>query len=183
MKRFLLITCGVILFAPIAWGQAGGIGLYFDQDYHEDCYHDVEAALVQVYVVHMLTPGATASQFMVIPGGGFNCTFTGEVIAVPVSIGSSLGGLSASYGGCMVYPILISTMSYFCMGTSPACAYLQVVPDPAAPTGEIEVVDCSFVKRFAVGGTAYLNPSGACELYCIHPTEQTSWGKVKVLYE
>lgn len=183
MKRLLLVTCGVILIAPIAWGQSGFIGLFFDQNYSVPCRDDLEVALVPVYVVHMWTPGATASQFMVIPGGGFSCIFTGERIAVPVSIGSSLDGLSASYGGCLASPILISTMNYFCQGVSPACAYLMVVPDPAAPTGQIEVIDCNIVRLLGFGTKAYLNPTGTCYYYCIQPTEQTSWGRVKVLYE
>jgi hypothetical protein len=176
MKRVLLIIWSV------AFGQAGYIALFFDQPaYSNRCYDDLTAALVPVYVVHQLTPGATASQFMVVSGGGFNCVYTGEIIAVPVSIGSTQSGISVSYGGCVPSTILIATMNYFCQGISPANAYLEVVPDPAAPTGTIEVVDCSFVKLVAYGGRAYFNTDQPW--LCVDPTRQTSWGAVKALYE
>ena len=157
MKKVLLLTLAMMICASMAFAQAGGIGLYTDSPAYTSCtFTDAGAALVPIYVVHKLCPGATASQFMVVPGGGWNCTFTGEVIAVPVSIGTSLGGLSASYGGCRASDILISTLNWFCMGASPTCAYLEVVPDPAAPSGNIEVVNCAFVKIYGVGSMLLL---------------------------
>jgi hypothetical protein len=171
-----------MLCAGAAYGQAGGIGLYFDTPVYATCdYADVAPALVPVYVVHKLTPGATASQFMVISGGGFNCTYTGEIIHVPVSIGSTQTGISVSYGGCVPSDILIATINYFCMGTAPVCSYLEVVPDPAAPTGTIEVVDCAFVKLIGNGGRADINSDGSC--HCGNPTTDTTWGAVKTLYQ
>jgi hypothetical protein len=185
MKTVLILSICVLLFADTTYGQAGAIGLYVDAPTYVDCYYtDAAPALVPVYVVHKLTPGATASQFMVAAFDGFNCTYTGEIIAAPVSIGSTQTGLSASYGGCMAGDILIATINYFCMGTSPNCARLQVVPDPAAPTGHIEVVDCAFVKLIATGLGFVFNEDGSCNhyLFCHISTKNTSWGRVKALY-
>jgi hypothetical protein len=169
--------------ASMAFAQAGGIGIYVDTPAYTSCsFTDAAAALVPTYVVHKLCPGATASQFMVVPGGGWNCTFTGEIIAVPTSIGSSLAGLSAAYGGCLASDILISTINWFCAGTSPACAYLEVVPDPAAPTGTIEVVDCAFIKHVGVGSMLFVNPGAGCGRACGLPTSETSWGQIKSIY-
>lgn len=182
MNKVLLLSFFALLLAGAAFGQAGGIALYFNGAFTSSYYDDITPALVPVYAVHVLCPGATASQFMVQPGGGWNCTFVGEVIAVPVSIGSSLGGLSAGYGGCLASNILITTMNWFCQGTSPECAYLEVVPDIAAPTGTIEIVDCNFVKLVGIGGTAYMNPPGGGWNPCVVPTKNTNWGQVKALY-
>ena len=185
MKIVLVLTAMILLCASAVYGQAGVIGLYVDAPTYVNCgYTDTAPALVPIYVVHKVTPGATASQFMVAAGGGFNCTYTGEIIAAPVSIGSTQTGLSASYGGCLASDILIATINYFCMGTSPTCANLRVVPDPAAPTGQIEVVDCAFQKRTGFGFPFYINEDFTCRSLqmCQIPTKNTSWGEVKVLY-
>ena len=182
MKKLLLLSLGILLCASIAYGQAGYIGLFSDPAYTTCSFVDAGAALVPIYVVHKVTPGATAVQFVVTPGGGFNCTYTGEIIAVPVSIGNTQAGLSASYGGCLPSDILIATVNYFCMGTSPACASLTVEPDLAAPSGTIEVIDCSFVKLEGNGSVFYMNPDGSCDCGEIVPTQETSWGQIKSLY-
>lgn len=166
MKKVLLLSFYVLSCAGAASGQAGDIGLFIDSPGYTDCdFTFTAAALIPVYVVHRNTPGATASQFMVQPGDGWNCTFTGEIIVVPVSIGSALSGLSASYGGCRPSPILITTINYFCLVAPPTCASLRVVPDPAAPTGTIEVVNCSFVKLEGRGRVMYANPDGRCDCW------------------
>jgi hypothetical protein len=181
MKKLLLISLALVLCASTAFGQAGTIGLFVDNPGFVQCtFVDAAPALVPIYAVHHITPGATASQWMVVPMGGWNCTYTGEIIHVPVSIGNTQSGLSASYGGCLSAPILMATINYFCMGVSPTCAYLEVVPDPAAPTGTIEVVDCSFVKLIGSGGVIYANNDGSCD--CYDPVKSTSWGGVKALY-
>ena len=185
MKNVLVLSAIVLLCATSVYGQAGYIGLYLDAPTYLDCrYDDTVPALLPIYVVHMWTPGSTASQFMVAGRDGFNCTYTGEIIAAPVSIGNTQTGLSASYGGCMAGNILIATINYFCMGTSPNCAYLEVVPDPAAPTGQIEVVDCAFVKHITIGVKFVFNEDDTCSYFrwCDVPTKNTSWGQVKVLY-
>jgi len=184
MKKLLLLSMGILLCASIVNGQAGFIGLYTDPVYTACDFVDAGPGLVPVYVVHKSTPGSTASQFMVQPGGGWNCTSVGEIIAVPVSIGSAMGGLSASYGGCLPSDILIVTINFFCSGISPACSYLEVVPDLGAPTGTIEVVDCAFVKLVGGGSILYANPDVSCDGDCgeIVPTKESNWGQIKSLY-
>lgn len=182
MKKVLLLTLAIMICASMAFAQAGGIGLYTDAAYTSCSFVDAAAGLVPIYAVHKLTPGATASQFLVSPGGGWNCTSVGEVIHVPVSIGSAMGGLSASYGGCRASDILIVTINFFCSGISPACAYLEVVADPASPTGTIEVVNCSFVKLVGVGSMLFANPGAGCGRECGLPTHETNWGKIKTIY-
>ena len=181
MKKLLLISLALLFVGSNAFAQAGAIGMFVDAGTYVDCTgDDVGAALVPVYVVHHLTPGATAVQFRVVPMAGFACVYTGEIIHVPVSIGNTQAGISASYGGCLPAPILIATINYFCQGMSPTCSYLEVIPDPAAPSGTIEVIDCSFVKLVGNGGVLNWNNDGSCD--CYDPVKNTSWGGVKALY-
>ena len=182
MRNVAILSVGILLFASAVFGQVGIIGLYSDLAYTVCHTLDYGPALVPVYVVHKPQPGATASQFMVVPGGGFNCTYTGEIINVPVSNGSTQTGLSASYGRCVSAPILIVTINYFCTGTSPPCASLEVVPDPAAPTGTIEFIDCSFAKLVGKGWIMFFNPDSGCNCYIVGPTRFTTWGNVKALF-
>jgi hypothetical protein len=185
MKKVLLLTLAISFCASMAFGQAGGIGLFVTVPYNQDsCYvEDTGAALVPVYAVHMYCPGATASQWMLVTGGGWNCTYTGEIVHMPTSIGNTQAGISLGYGGCKACPLLVVTINYFCMGTSPTCAYLQVVGDPASGSGTIEVVDCAFARHVGCpGGKLYANADETCDPCVPLPTRQTSWGKIKTLY-
>ena len=184
MRLFVIFTMCILLCAGVAFGQAGGIGLYPDAAYMSCDYTDDTAALVPIYVVHKYTPGATAAQFMVVPGGGFNCTYTGEYTSMPTSIGTTQTGISVAYGACLSSDILLVTINYFCQGISPTCSYLEVVPDPGAPTGTIEVVDCTYQKHTALGGSVAFNADETCMCLLDYPfaTKATSWGRVKVLY-
>ncbi len=186
MKTSLFVTAVMLLIAGAAFGQGGGIGLYVDYPTFVQCsYNDTGAGLVKVYVVHKNCPGAVASQWMVISGGGFNCTYIGEwhsCAALAMTCGTTLGGISLPYSGCVVASNLyIAEIHYFCTGASPPCAFLEVVPDTDAPTGTIEVVDCNYVKLAAVGSKLYFNDDGTCGA-CGLPTRDTSWGQVKALY-
>ncbi len=181
MKKIILLTLVIMICASIAYGQAGYIGLYMDPIYTLCDILDVAPALVPVYAVHKACPGAVASQWKVMPGGGFNCTYTGEIVALPTSIGSTQSGISIAYGGCLPSDILLVTINYFCMGASPPCASLTVVPDPAAPSGTIEVIDCFYVKLVGGGGIFYMNPDGSCDCRWT-PVKDSSWGQIKALY-
>ena len=182
MKKLLLLSLGILLCASIAFGQAGYIGLFTDPVYTSCDYVDMGAALVPVYAVHKACPGATASQWMVVLGGGFNCTYTGEIIGPPTSIGSTQAGISIAYGGCLPSDLLLATINFFCMGASPPCASIEVVADIAAPSGTIEVIDCGYVKLVGNGSILYMNPDGSCDCGEIVPTKETSWGQIKSLY-
>ena len=62
MKRILLLTCFVILGATAVSAQTGAVCIFSDAAGTECNILDT-GALVQVYIVHSNTPGATASQF------------------------------------------------------------------------------------------------------------------------
>ena len=180
MKKLLLLTIVMLFGASLAFGQAGSIGLFADTGASGCSLVDPFFMAQSVYVIHVFTPGATASEFMVAQSGGFNMIFTGEIQHQPTSIGSVMTGISIGYGGCFAGPILRVTMNYLGQGLSAPCSYLQVVPHPMNQSGAIEMVDCGFVKRPATGGRLIVNPNATCQ--CSVPTQETTWGKVKALY-
>jgi hypothetical protein len=101
---------------------------------------------------------------------------------MPTSIGDVFTGISLGYGGCFSSDILLVTVNYFCQGVSPACASIEVVDDPASGTGNIESVDCDFVKWPANGSLLFVNPDGSCDCGEIIATRKTNWGRIKSLY-
>jgi hypothetical protein len=182
MQKTLTLSVGILLCAGAAFGQAGGIGLYVDVVVFSQCdYDDTAPNSVDIYAVHKHTQGATASRWKVEAGGGFNCAYIGEITPTG-SVGDTQNGIAIGYGACLSSTILLATIHYLCSGTNPPCAFLEVVPDPSAPSGKIEVVDCSFVTLEGVGSTLFVNNDGTCGRPCGIPTRETNWGRVKALY-
>jgi hypothetical protein len=211
MKKFLCIIFLIAISSGLAAGQAGYIGLFFDPVYTDCTYIDAGPALVPVYVVHKVAPGVTGARFMVVPDGGFSMTYAGE-IPHRTTYGTATTGVCIEYGDCLASDILLLTINYFAMGISPACSGLIVVPDPAAPSGLIEVMDCEGNVYEGGGSLVYINPDGSCdcgdiiclggEVPCvgaqskllrrregntgglcpISPVEYNSWGHIKALY-
>ena len=63
MKKLIIITVLIALYPGFASGQAGGIGIFPDGEYASCDVPDVATGLVQIYVVHKMCPGATASRY------------------------------------------------------------------------------------------------------------------------
>jgi hypothetical protein len=121
---------------------------------------------------------------MVQPGPTFTCIFLGEFIEISAYSGSTQTGLRVMYTGCQPSDIHVATIEYFCLGNSPDCAYLRVAPDPAAASGEIEVVDCQEIVHFVPSSAIIMNDAqGACGQCSPSPVQGTTWGNVKSLYK
>lgn len=183
MSKVLLVFLVPVLCAGPVFGQVGYIQLTTDPVVVECNYTDLNPQVVQIYVVHKSTPGASSSRWMLQPGGGFTCIFMGEFIQISAYSGSTQTGFRAMYTGCQPSDILIAIVEYYCLGTCPSCAFLAVVADPTAPSGQIEIVDCEETTHFVPGSSIimndYFNTCGDCTPT---PTEATSWGRVKTLY-
>lgn len=182
MKKALVLSIGVLLCASTAYGQAGHIGLFADSLSFSNCeLVDDQMAVVPIYIVHKGLLGATACQFMVAPGGGFDCTYLASTNRFQTTIGDPLMGVAVSYGSCLMPDILLITMIWFCEGLSPVCSWLEVVPHPASPTGTIDIVLCAGLLP-ATGGIMAVNNDGSCDCGGWHPVDETTWGRVKSLY-
>ena len=182
MKRVLFLSLGILLTAGMAFGQAGYIGLFSDVGYTNCTMYDAPG-LETIYAVHKASTGSTACQFKIAVDPGMTCTGVGVINAFPTTIGTPGTGISVAYGACYPSDILLLTWNFFCSGTSTPCSMLQVVPDPSALSGTIEVVDCDLFKLVGGGSIMFVNPDGNCDCGEIVPVRESSWGAIKALYE
>ncbi|MFQ5510295.1 MAG: hypothetical protein ACE5EO_00445, partial [Candidatus Krumholzibacteriia bacterium] len=93
---------------------------------------------------------------------------------------NSQTGVAVGYGQCVAAPIHNLTINYFASGSTPPCCAFTVDADPALPSGQIEVVDCSNNLLIGVGFVSTVNGNANC--LCIDPVEDSTWGRVKSLY-
>jgi hypothetical protein len=145
--------------------------------------------ICRVYIVH---EGFVAgSQFSAARFKVQNNGFSGSWLfddSEFVTIGNSQSGISISYNGCLTPPVLVVVISYMCFGTS-GCTTVSLVPDPTAVTGEIEAYDCvgglliqPNVYELCVNGALVPDDHfGSCD--CPLPAENSTWGKIKGIYE
>ena len=172
---FLLLSSS----SGLSLAQAGSIGVFADPQ-GTSCDLDNTSGSMDVYCVHVDTPGATACRFRVEVEGA-PLTYFGESSPFVNTYGNSQGGFGVSYGTCLKSPIHVLTISY--SGVSAACDMIRVVDDPTAIPPGIYVTSCQMWPNpfIASGGAAYINNDGSCP--CNIPVEQTTWGKVKALYQ
>lgn len=179
MKKVVFLTVALVFAASMAFAQAGSIGIFGDPGGTDCNLNDTVAGLTPYYAVHV-NAVAVASQFSAPKPACMTATYLSDTAAFPVTIGNSQTGVAIGYGACQVSPTLVLTINYFTTGTTPACCYYPVYPDPAAESGQIEVVLCDNSLVFATGGVGIVNADGTC--LCDVPARQSTWGKVKSLY-
>ncbi len=187
MKKALLLTICLMLAGTMAFAQPpGSIGVFADTGGLICDIYDAAPGLITLYVVHVYSPGATASQFRLDcttynPGAGW--THLGETYPYTAVIGNTQTGVAIAYGYCVPSPNLLTTINYFGSGLAQTCAFCQIVDDPGAVPPGIYVADCADPPNVvaATGGTLMINPDETC--YCNIPAEETSWGQLKALYK
>jgi len=186
MKRVVVLSFLLVIAASTVFAQAGGINLFSSPAGVSCDLVQPPPGLWSVYAVHVLTAGATASQWMApIPPClvGAATIWLSDTPVFPVTIGNSQNGVAIGYGVCLASPIHILTINLFAQLPAPACCLWPVIPDPAVPSGQIEVVDCGGALLYGTGGSAVVNPDPTCG--CVPPlaTEETTWGALKAIYE
>jgi len=157
MKRILLLTCFVILGATAVSAQTGAVCIFSDAAGTECNILDT-GALVQVYIVHSNTPGATASQFR-LDVDQAAWTWLGDMWQFPTVIGTSIQGVSIAYGSCQSSSILLGTVNLF-GSVAPPDTPIRIVPD--AGQDDVLFIDCDFNTILGAGGTAYVNSTIPC---------------------
>jgi hypothetical protein len=179
MVACCLVLCAGVAFAHFAAG-GGSFGLFGDPGGTDCNVWDVVPSVVIIYVVHVMHTGAIGGQFSA-PSPPCNLMiWLSDNWIMPVTIGDSQTGVSVGYGGCLAAPTLVLSMNFFAQGITPPCCTYPVLPDPAAPSGQIEVMDCASNLLYATGGRAIINPTDNCG--CNVPVEETTWGRVKAMY-
>jgi hypothetical protein len=182
MKKLLLIAIVLLVAANVAVAQIGGnLAVYSDVNALSCDLNDIGVTICEYYVIHMLTPGVTASQFKIDTNHqGF---FLTEISPFPVVIGDSRNGIIIAYGACLSGQIHLLTMTYLCQGLTPPCGYMSVVGHPTANPPGLLAVDCNHVSVPAQGYTSYINNDGSCSCTSPIPVQETTWGGVKALYQ
>ncbi|UCH82912.1 MAG: hypothetical protein JSW50_10595 [Candidatus Latescibacterota bacterium] len=182
MKSALLLFSILVMCSGAASAQSGYIGLFSDPQGIDCDLFDNVAGLCTYYVFHQATPGAIASQFSApLPGCMVAAIWLSDTAVFPVTIGNSQNGVAIGYGSCLAAPIHILSINIFCQGLTPTCCAYPVLPDPAVPSGQIEVVDCDNNLLVGLGSYASVNPDHSCCCYCT-PVDDSTWGEIKSLY-
>jgi hypothetical protein len=187
MKRTLLLTLAVVLVASTSMAQQpiGHVGVFSDPTATSCDIQDI-AGIVHVYVCHVeATIGARASQFKVDMDPSLSTlTYIAESVSIGLSIGDALNGIAISYNTCVsTFPLELIHIQFFGTGTITSCGKFQIVQDPAQEDNEIAFVDCSsnLVLTGTLDGSAMVNATGDCG--CNVANEETSWSKIKALYQ
>ena len=175
MKRSVLIVLALMLTASMAFAQNGSIAPFSDANASDCNFADV-GGLNQVYIWHLNTPGATASEWMLdVTQVGW--THLGDLKDFELVIGTSITGASVSYEACLVGSFQLMTVNFFGSAADP-CGLIGIVPAPSK--AGVRSVDCNETSVFIPGGQGRINPDGSCT--CAVPVEETTWGTIKALY-
>jgi hypothetical protein len=176
MKKVLMLTLCLTLCAGAA--MADHIGLYADPA-GTACFAPW-AGFAQVYAVHKLNPGSTASQFKVddtslAPKGAVS-------YGTYLNIGNVYTGVSLAYLACIQGDHVVATLTYFGAGAPTTCGAMHVVQDPTAVPPVLQVVDCPGFAKPATGGSFYFGTAACGDCHEPSATSTATWGSIKALY-
>ena len=186
MKKLFAITCSLLVIAGAASAQwvPGSIDVMADIG-ATTCNITDAGGVLSVYVFHTNTNGSTLTRFRVQPSAGVTLTWLADNVSPYFGIGDSQNGIAIAYGACLSnFPGPILTMTYLAAGNTPACETLRILEDPGSLSGQVEFIDCTLPipLKFTVpmAGTGIVNNDGSC--VCNIPVRDTTWGRVKALY-
>lgn len=181
MRRMLLLSASLILTcASLAFAQGGVITLSPDPEGLGCLIQDDTPRLCSVYVVHLYAPGVTASEWAISDPECLEAVYLSDSspFGVYVGAGPFNPGKSVGYGICLASPIHVATLQYFCQGLTPPCCLQQVIPHLIS--GGPHAVDCNATLVPAYAGAIWWHSNG-CP--CTIGTEDTTWGRVKAMFE
>lgn len=147
MRHLILSMLIAALLMPTAALAASVVTLSSDPQIPR-CVVDPSApGVMTLYVfVEPDANGVTALQFAVPlpPCLSTSATFLSHTSPFAV-IGNPESGVAIGLGGCQPQgsPVHVLTIDIFVFSTPPSCCVYEVVPDPLAPSGQIEITDCA----------------------------------------
>ena len=184
MRSVLLVVAALVVLVPPGVGhtESGTIMLYADAAFTA-CNIVAPAGLITIYVVYEFHSGASGVRYAMSENTGGAISHIADQNQFALVTGDSQSGVTISFGGCFEGSIHIQNVLYSVLSNPPVCTRVEVVPDPSAPSGQVESVDCSAATRFTGGWYATFNGGGSCPcgMICC-PVETGSWGRVKGLY-
>jgi hypothetical protein len=204
MKKLLVLLAVLALAAPAMAGidpGPNGIGVYFDLGANINCAQPAPYALLNMYLIATnitessgISGWETHVYFNPVPGAGVTYTYAGVGAVNPLTAPDFQVGMG---GGPLPYSpaVLMLTMSTFYLGgplsiglgpitTAPTSFPLTRSPGYAAGNDPSKLValKCSSNWPWLSVPNAFL-VAGANAGDCPVPTEDTSWGGVKALYQ
>ena len=186
MKRTVAIAfmAAILAIAGAATGQSSGLIVLWAEESFTSCNVAGATDLVTIYVVHEYMAGATSSRFKLQDNTGGALAYVGDQVQPPVvALGNANTGVDLAYGACFTGKLHILNAVYSVLSDPPVCSTIQVVPDPAAPSGWLEGTDCQGVRIFPGRTSVTFNNEGTCACQWDGlPIETSTWGNVKSLY-
>jgi hypothetical protein len=197
MGRMILVVI-VCLFALYSLSKAqtvGEIRLFADIEGTECNIVDNSPGFVEVHMIVTGVAGFGGIQFSAPkPDCWIGATWVGDNIPFPTVIGDSQnnyeGGLSVAFGylcndGGATSPFYIGKISYLTQGEAQPCCVYSVRKADVDGHPEINsplIVYCDITLGGIHSGYAIINADDTCACYRPVPTQDTTWGRVKVLY-
>jgi hypothetical protein len=185
MRKMILVAFALLCFSNLALAFAPGQIIMSRVQHGLDCQgYDTGPGIFEVFLHHGWTTGSTASQFRIEWEPCLTMTYLSETVSPPyLSIGSAQTGISIAYGSCKYNVFYIMKLTFFAYGTTSDCCQMLVVENPSANPPGINVTDCEDPPNLwnTFGSGFVVNPTGLC--YCEIPVENTTWGRIKNLYE
>jgi len=179
MKRSLLITLALLFCVTTSFAQwlAGSINPYADEA-GTACNIVDDGGLVQVHMWHVRTEGVIASEFA-LDISATDWIHIGDLWDFELAIGNSVDGVAFAYETCLTGSFHLGVATFF-GSSAPPCTEISTVP--VTGRAEILAVDCWNEETFYTsGGLAWINPDLTCQ--CSVPVHETTWGRVKALYQ
>jgi hypothetical protein len=164
-------------------GPSGTVALFSDLE-GTDCSIVVPASgIFQVHFFHIWHQGARAVEFSAPIPQCLGAIHLGENSDFLSKAGDTLTGVTIDYQECLPAPISLVRVTYFANAPTENCCYWPALAHPDEPSGEIVVQDCELNTVYATRGRALANPTANCPCNFPVPTEVTTWGEIKSMYE
>jgi hypothetical protein len=188
MLKIRILIVSILLSGGPASGQINTINLYGDT-LHTDCSiaHEWGQIAIVAHVFHYSSSGAMSSRFSAPdPGCFIEGTYARDIAVFPATTGNSQTGITINYGACLtgwIFVLSIIYMDVTGLGSPDCCAY-PVLADPSAPSGQIEILDCSnnVVPGGGISGIVNGTPQCPCDIVTGIFEYHNTWGRIKSLY-
>lgn len=178
---FMLASSIGALNSRVVAQQPGNITIFADPAASTCFVEDAGPGTITLFVLHTNFSEMLSSSFRVVESAGFHAIYVSETVSTSVHGGDFRSGIFLGYGECQNGSLLLGKLTYATLGTSEACAYLDVVAGEIYPWPEAQ--SCLFEAYPAPPlGKLYVNPDGQCQVWCSVPTQASTWGKVKAMY-
>lgn len=184
MKKGLLLALAIVCCASLVFAQSpGSIGIYANNTGSSCEVADV--GFVTLHFIHVNNTCATAVEFKAdVSALNFLMHF-GDNSPFALKIGAFKDGTSISYGASLTGNVYLGSSTWQSGGNVCKRAYAVKHPVPSVATSGPLGVGCPTGWLYLNGSYAVISNAGFGDCHCpgTVPTEESSWGQIKSLYE